>query len=637
MEVSEFEKKRADNLILNSARDYSLHPEFRVFDKEGRAELYWNSVIGAVYRRPDRESLQTFYRSFRGRKEQFLLESLFWIGLECAVYPGEAAERPVFPSLRREYASEALLYLHPGENSGDDASGRAERILAGHLRRILNAPEGFPEPENPSAREGLSKTDNLSVPEKVSLSVQDEMLLDALESCADFTAYERAGAAGPDETAGADEAAGAAGDNGNLAEHLRQILTEYCGYGAEEAAPEEDSARPFFLPSFVPSFHFFAAKKKKRAAVPAALRRLAFTYGEHVDEETEGSRITNLLGSTDVVTEKRTEEGIRQFIRQNFGRAVLSDRELFRMEHDYSTGVHEHARIYVTRGEYPPELRSHGVSFHIQEDALEQRKKNRRAYLAEAQAHRTAVFRLTEQIRNSILMHLDEHPLRAQTGELVPGRLWRAELLSDDRVFRKMHREDLGNLTVDILLDASRSQTVRNRMVSAQGYMIAESLTRCGIPCRVYSFCSMNGYTILNLFRDYGENEKNEEIFRYFTAGANRDGLGIRLAAGMMRENHAEHRLLVVLSDCKPNDPLMVRDSGGVYRNYEKDLAIEDTAAEVHRARLAGISVLCVYTGTDEDLPAAQRIYGHEFTRIRNLSQFADRVARLLKEGIAAI
>lgn len=608
MEVSEFEKKRADNLILNSARDYSLHPEFRVFDADGKAELYWNSVIGAVYRRTDREALQTFYRSFRGRKEQFLFESLFWIGLECAVYPGEAAERPVFPSLRREYAAEALRHLRPGDDPEDDAGGRAERILAGHLGRILDTPERH------------------SSPGRFSLPAQEEKLLDALEGSADLTAYKRAGAAGAVE------------GSGDLTEYLRQILTEYCGYEAEEAeTEEEDAARPFFLPSFVPSFHIFAAKKKKRAAVPAALRRLAFAYGEHVDEEADGNRITNLLGSTNVVTEKRTEERIRQFIRQNFGRAVLSDRELLRMEHDYSTGIHEHARIYVTRGEYPPELRSHGVSFHIQEDALEQRKKNRRAYLAEAQAHRTAVFRLTEQIRNSILMHLDEHPLRAQTGELVPGKLWRAELLSDDRVFRKMYREDLGNLTVDILLDASRSQAVRNRMVSAQGYMIAESLTRCGIPCRVYSFCSMNGYMILNLFRDYGENEKNEEIFRYFTAGANRDGLGIRLAAGMMRENHAEHRLLVVLSDCKPNDPLMVQDPGGVYRNYEKDLAIEDAAAEVHRARLAGISVLCVYTGTDEDLPAAQRIYGHEFTRIRNLSQFADRVARLLKEGIAAI
>ena len=628
MEVSEFEKKRADNLILNSARNYSLHPEFRVFDADGKAELYWNSVIGAVYRRQDREALQTLYRSFRGRRDQLLYESLFWIGLECAVYPGEAAERPVFPALRREYASEALKHLCPGVSSEDDAAGRAERILAGHLRRILDMPESF-------CTEKYSYNDEecFYTGEGSFLPVQDVKLLDALEACAE---YGSAGSAPAGEGAEKSEIAGGCGD---LTGRLRNILTEHCGYAAEERAPEEDEAgRPFFLPSFVPSFHFFAAKRtKRRAAVPAALRRLAFAYGEHVDEETEGRIVTNLLGSTDVVTEKRTEEGIRQFIRQNFGRAVLSDRELLRMEQDCCTGIHEHAKLYVTRGEYPPELRSHGVRFHIQEDALEQRKKNRRAYLAEGQAHRTAVFRLTEQIRNSILMHLDEHPLRSQTGELVPGKLWRAELLSDDRVFRKIHKEDLGNLTVDILLDASRSQTVRNRMVSAQGYMIAESLTRCGIPCRVYSFCSMNGYTILNLFRDYGENEKNEEIFRYFTAGANRDGLGIRLAAEMMRGNHAEHRLLVVLSDCKPNDPLMVRDAGGVYRNYEKDLAVEDTAAEVHRARLDGISVVCVYTGSDEDLTAAKRIYGQEFTRIRTLSQFADRVARLLKEGISAI
>ena len=153
------------------------------------------------------------------------------------------------------------------------------------------------------------------------------------------------------------------GGCGDLTGRLRNILTEHCGYAAEEGAPEEDEAgRPFFLPSFVPSFHFFAAKRtKRRAAVPAALRRLAFAYGEHVDEETEGRIVTNLLGSTDVVTEKRTEEGIRQFIRQNFGRAVLSDRELLRMEQDCCTGIHEHAKLYVTRGEYPPELRSHGV------------------------------------------------------------------------------------------------------------------------------------------------------------------------------------------------------------------------------------------------------------------------------------
>lgn len=38
--------------------------------------------------------------------------------------------------------------------------------------------------------------------------------------------------------------------------------------------------------------------------------------------------------------------------------------------------------------------------------------------------------------------------------------------------------------------------------------MIAESLTRCGIPTRVYSFCTLNGCTVLRLFRDYEETSK---------------------------------------------------------------------------------------------------------------------------------
>lgn len=44
--------------------------------------------------------------------------------------------------------------------------------------------------------------------------------------------------------------------------------------------------------------------------------------------------------------------------------------------------------------------------------------------------------------------------------------------------------------------------------------MIAESLTRCGIPTRVYSFCTLNGCTVLRLYRDYEETNKNEAHLR---------------------------------------------------------------------------------------------------------------------------
>ena len=187
---------------------------------------------------------------------------------------------------------------------------------------------------------------------------------------------------------------------------------------------------------------------------------------------------------------------------------------------------------------------------------------------------------------------------------------------------------------MDLLLDASTSQLHRQETVAAQGYMIAQSLTNCGIPVRMYSFCSLNGYTIMNLYRDYQETDRNRKIFDYFTAGANRDGLAIRLAAGMMKDNHAEHRILIVLSDCKPNDVIKVRTSTGQYKDYAASLGVEDTAAEVHKARMSGITVLCVFTGEDDALPNVHRIYEQDFTRIRQLDLFAEAVGTMLQNRI---
>ena len=144
----------------------------------------------------------------------------------------------------------------------------------------------------------------------------------------------------------------------------------------------------------------------------------------------------------------------------------------------------------------------------------------------------------------------------------------------------------------------------------------------------------MNGYTILNQFRDYDENDRNREIFRFFTAGANRDGLAIRLAANMMKNNHADHRILIVLSDCKPNDVIKVRTGSGQYRDYAAALGVSDTSAEVHAARMQGIDVLCVFTGEDDALTNCRRIYDRNFVRIRSLDLFAEAVGSMLQNRI---
>ena len=46
------------------------------------------------------------------------------------------------------------------------------------------------------------------------------------------------------------------------------------------------------------------------------------------------------------------------------------------------------------------------------------------------------------------------------------------------------------------------------------------------------------------------------------------------------------------------------------------------------------ISVICVFTGEDKDLPAAHTIYGRCFARSRDLHHFADTVGTLIQNQI---
>ena len=183
--------------------------------------------------------------------------------------------------------------------------------------------------------------------------------------------------------------------------------------------------------------------------------------------------------------------------------------------------------------------------------------------------------------------------------------------------------------------DASTSQKNRQEIVSNQGFVIAESLDRCNIPCRVMSFCSMTGYTILRIFRDYRERGANDRIFEYVSNGCNRDGLGIRMAHHLMLKQSCDHKILIVLSDAKPNDVVRMRQKeSDEFVNYELQQGIRDTAFEVRSARADGIAVICVFTGDDEDVPSAKLIYGRDFARIQSLDKLADTVGMLLQNQI---
>ena len=46
--IADFQKRRADNIIWNCAKDYSFAPDFKAYDSNGDVDLYWNIIFGSA-------------------------------------------------------------------------------------------------------------------------------------------------------------------------------------------------------------------------------------------------------------------------------------------------------------------------------------------------------------------------------------------------------------------------------------------------------------------------------------------------------------------------------------------------------------------------------------------------------------
>ena len=573
MDILDSEKRRARNLIWNAAEEYGFEPDFKAYDREGRADLYWNSIIGAVRKNYGTEAPERLFAAFRGYAQQSLYEQVVWLGLESAAFRREAANRPALPYLRRHYARNVLNLEFPEQ---EDALLAA--LEQGHFRRALGEDPG--------------------------LGGRQLEILNALE----FP---------PDE------------DGDALANRALALLRDYFGFLPGQALSEEELRRKRRR------FSLFGRREAGKSQL-TPVRQFGYGYGEHMAEAhaaEDDEPLTYLtwsgLSSTD-------QNALKKYIRTYFGEPLYDEQKTKLLEQELCVDEHGGCHLYYSRGSNILDKGSRGYAAAQRKAALKQMEQNRAFYYADIIRNRNSINRLTARIYNALLTHLEPVTVRSATGTLDAGRLWRGLYLDDDKVFTRVLRTDPGDLSVDILLDASNSQVNRQQIVAAQGYMIAESLTRCGIPVRVSAFCSLSGYTILTRYRDYRETDKNERIFRYFTTGCNRDGLAVRAVGLEMEDSPCEHRMLILLSDAKPHDIRKLKLPEGD-QEYDESAGITNTAAEVRSLLHRDIAVLCVFTGNDSDIPAAHTIYGRNFARIRSLDQFSDTVGTLIQNQIRSL
>lgn len=566
MEVSESQKRRAINQIWNAAQDHSFSPDFKSYDKNGDAELYWNCIIGAVHRHYEYDKIEKVFLSFQEYEDCDTYEGLFWLGLENAVFLKECRERPALINLRKGYAER---FVEEYSKKYLDDYHLYDYLALAHFRRVLGS--------------------------DINIGKYNRELLDELEFSSELNTDE-------------------------IVELSSALFKKWFKICSDERKKKRRNKLPLV--------------SLGRRSFKSRYRRFGIGFADH-PENIYGGKGSRTAGKKEDIRTKMTDAELRSFMTEKFGLSIFNPAQVAAIEHELCRGNHEGCRLHFTKGIPVPGRIQNGFEALQKSKEAKQIVLNKEFYRRNLDQNRTAISKLTNRIQNSVLMHLHQVNSKSNSGTIIPALAWRAVSLEDDKVFTRKEKDDSGSLSVDILLDASTSQKSRQEMISTQAYIIAESLDRCNIPCRVMSFCSMTGYTILRVFTDYTETRHNEKIFEYVSNGCNRDGLAIRAAHHLMNSSPYEHKLLIVLSDVKPNDVKKIRARGeNEFISYESEAGITDTAFEVRRAKADSIAVICVFTGVDEDLPSAKLVYGRDFTRIQSMEFLADAVGNLIQNQI---
>ena len=570
------EAKRARNFIWMAACDYDIEPLFLAFAPDGTADIYLNLIIGLTYKWYEQDKIDDFFDQLTG-KNAALYEGLLWIGLENALYEKERQTRPALNDLRLEYAKKSLA----GANKNREYS-RIDTIRNAHCRKILGKPS--------------------------KLGQEDEELLHAFYFTPDMTTDE-------------------------IIAKTREILWKYFSYKPLKVAKPQGI---YFLQKVAGAFHSVGKVSTQYVRAKNFYYPNSSSYGTALSMEHSKRYLIQFSLQKDPVEAKR-------YVSACFGESMYSDTQQALIEKKLCVGNHKNCHLLFTRGVAPEKKQTvpdeidnkrerREILEFTKETAL-QYDKNKEHFQKNRAVYQNSIRTLTESLR----MHLetaDETFWDATThGRIKPASVWKALYLDNPRVFERKDEVETPGFSVDILMDASSSRKQLQQNIAAQAYVLSKSLTNCGIPVQIYSYCSIRGYTVMHIFKEYDDYGVEDELFRYVAAGNNRDGLALRAASHLMEQSQKPKKLLFMFSDASPQDD-QIAGEGAFYkdREYTDVLAVKDTVNEVQRLKNYGIDVIGIFMGSAHDSELATKIFGRSLVKIKSINEFADAVGRVLNE-----
>lgn len=578
METSAYSarQRRAINQIWTACGDYRFEPQFLAMRSDGQPDLYMNCVIGLVHKWFGDDLSKKLFASWAGDAHQAMYDDLAWLALENAVYEKELPERPALAGLRQAHA--AAFFASEYQLSRQEWMAKNQLVYALQSARWKAVLRQKPPVLAPWEK-GLSAA--LACPGTLS----GEELTEAVQTA--FRKYLRF-----DGTA-----------------HAKKPFTLHFGE------------------RWVPLLTKLFTTEMVRTDDLAIDRSAAAGENGMV-------RASNALRAQLESGDRENED--RDYVEGCFGRSLYPPRELALIEQRLCTGNHLGCHLWFTRVETVQGKTMRADVQHLFDQAAEQAERNRADFLKNNDLYQSSILRLTEHIRNCMQVQQQPDAVSARQGHVDSQRIWRLPVLKDGKVFLRSEEENNPGFTVDLLLDGSASRLHCQETIAAQGYILARSLATCGIPVRVSSFCSLRGYTVVRILKDFSEKNAERKIFNYFAAGWNRDGLALRMAGKLLDTAPADRHLLILLTDASPDDSRKILPTGKVplSRSYDGEAGVQDTAEEVRALRQQGVRVAAVFMGENASTPDARTIYGQDLVRIQRMDQLATAAGKLIQEEI---
>lgn len=323
---------------------------------------------------------------------------------------------------------------------------------------------------------------------------------------------------------------------------------------------------------------------------------------------------------------------VPEYLQRNFGPSFRTEQAMREIERAVCTGIHEERKLLFTDG--------------LSEDAYEgsepraqslraSRDGNLKMLQEHEDAARQGIRSIEQAFRNALSLRSEPDVYRADHGVLQNDLLWKVGRCENPQLFEKIVRQEPSAVVVELLIDASGSQSVRQSMVALQSYLFSAALSRIRIPHRVMSYCTYGNYTVLRRFRDYDDKpEADRRILEYRATSNNRDGLALAAAGLDLKKRREEHKIIIVFSDGLPNDMVSGRKREGAPEVYVGDAAIRDTCFQVRKLRREGAHVIGIFLGEDGELENERMIYGASFLRIRRAEDFAGSAGKRLSETL---